>query len=177
MQYIVADFGCGWQKVKGSIGFDICHYNNDVVCDLFNSPLRDASVNKVVARQFVEHIDSQRFIRECWRVLKVGGIIHLETRNALYIFNILRALRNQETNPCPWHIQTFTSAELRNLLEKNGFQCVSIQFEVEREKSRLKQVILGLATHFPMLRINVIVVGIKRNRPFANYITELDRKT
>jgi predicted SAM-dependent methyltransferase len=169
-QKVTVDFGCGWLKHPDSIGVDVCHYNNDVVASAMQSPFREGSVDFVVAKQFLEHVDTQCFIRECWRILKKNGKLLLETPNALYIFKILRALRLQESNPYPEHIQTFSSAELRNLLERNGFRCLDIQFRPHKVNGFIKNLIDRIASLvFPMMKRDIQAIAMKDGRAFCEY--------
>lgn len=70
----------------------MCHPNLDVIdaatvdikCDLSNGviPLDDNSVNKIVSRDFVEHLyftDFINLLHECKRILKDGGSIDFIT--------------------------------------------------------------------------------------------------
>jgi len=136
---LIIDLGCGWLKysatpknpkarTKNVIGLDVCRYGNDVVASALSTPFKDSIADLVVCRQFLEHVDSISLIREVWRILKPNGKLLLETPNALYVFRILRALIHKESNPYPEHIQTFSSAELRNLLTRNGFAVLSVSY-------------------------------------------------
>lgn len=50
-------------------------------------PLPPASFDRIFSEHVIEHVsweDGVRFVRECWRVLKPGGRLHLETPDLRY---------------------------------------------------------------------------------------------
>lgn len=77
--------GCGkrWVKEPGDVFCDIRPFENvDVVCDLNKVPwqFEDNSFIHVSAIHLVEHLDSLiDFMNECWRILKPGGSLYIET--------------------------------------------------------------------------------------------------
>lgn len=125
---MILDVGCKWNKYLGAIGLDLKRYANDIVGDALRLPFRDCSAEKVVARQFLEHVDAQAFIRECWRVLEPQGELLIETPNALYLLKTLSVMAKRSFSPHPEHIQTFGDAELRQLLTRNGFGNVRLEY-------------------------------------------------
>ena len=194
---LIIDLGCGWLKFPSVVdwypnnrvpdgfdfpdaeilGVDVCNYNNDVVASALQTPFRDGVADVVVMRQIIEHVYSEGLVREAWRILKPNGKILLETPNALYIFKILRALRRQIANPHPEHIQTFTAAELKNLLLRNGFRCLQFSYYNVDVTSRntfwscIKKIIAFLVDKtFPMLDRDIRVTARKEcTAKFAQY--------
>jgi ubiquinone/menaquinone biosynthesis C-methylase UbiE len=77
----VIELGCGLRKAEGAIGLDINPRSDaDVLCDLEsgNLPLRDSSVDKVLACDVLEHVDNfVAVVEEIWRILKPGGILEV----------------------------------------------------------------------------------------------------
>lgn len=68
------NFGCGKNKLNGWI-------NHDIDCDI-RQPLKypNRCAEAIFAEHVVEHIsyhDAVLFFCECWRVLKVGGVIRI----------------------------------------------------------------------------------------------------
>lgn len=110
------------------IGIDVCRHSNDIIASALFSPIRPEVADIVVTRQFIEHVDTQSLVREIYRILKDKGKLLVETPNALFVKNIWRALRRIETIPYIDHIQIFTSAELTNLLTRNGFKGIKISY-------------------------------------------------
>jgi SAM-dependent methyltransferase len=71
-----------WQKKHKIIPYDIC---NDSI------PFKDDSVDAIYCSHVVEHIENehiQRMFRECYRVLKRGGVLRIATPDAEFIYNI-----------------------------------------------------------------------------------------
>lgn len=75
------NLGCGKQMMEGWINVDM-HFNDevqpDVTCDLriFPWSFESGEYSHIRCDNLVEHIDKcyfVDFIRECWRVLAVGG--------------------------------------------------------------------------------------------------------
>ena len=163
---------------KNVLGVDLCRYNNDIRACNMHLPFKDGIADAVTARQILEHVDTQSFIRETWRVLKPSGRLLIEVPNSLFIFRVLRALRNTEANPHLEHIQTFAAGELRNLLRRNGFNVLSISYyniEVGNPNllaSLVKKCIAFLCDHcFPMFDRGIQVVAEKDgNRKFEEYV-------
>jgi ubiquinone/menaquinone biosynthesis C-methylase UbiE len=84
-----------------------------VHADATSLPLSDASLDLVVSFETLEHVpDAPAMVRELRRVLKPGGQLVLSTPN--------RAFGPPELHRGnPFHIQEFTAAELRALLEQS----------------------------------------------------------
>lgn len=75
--------GCGSNYLKGWINVDLDAACADVHADL-RDPLShdDASVDFIFNEHFIEHLTRQEgilFLKECYRVLRPGGIIRLST--------------------------------------------------------------------------------------------------
>ena len=95
----VVDAGCGpgpFSKVFHESGYEVIPV--DVNPDRFNVPgltvlkgditkrfpLDDASVDAVVAGEVLEHMqEDYRFIRECARIVRPGGVVAFTTPNVL----------------------------------------------------------------------------------------------
>ena len=110
-----------------------------LVCDLARTiPLADHSVDLVVAGEIIEHIaHSRRFLAEIRRVLSPGGSLLLSTPNIVSLKYRLafllgripaHAARADYTYPAgdpanAWgHVRDYSFAELRRVLEGNGFR-------------------------------------------------------
>jgi predicted SAM-dependent methyltransferase len=78
---ITVDLGCGNRKLEGAISVDINPLRNpDIVHDLdvFPYPFESNSVDKVYMSHSLEHtVDVCKVVDEAWRMLKVGGILHV----------------------------------------------------------------------------------------------------
>ena len=108
-QLIMLDVGCGEAKNEGFIGMDKRKLPSvDIVHDAeqFPWPLSDESCAVVVMSHFVEHVKPWLqidLINECWRVLKMGGVLAINVPHALS-FGYLQ----DPTHCCPWNEATPT---------------------------------------------------------------------
>jgi len=81
------NLGCGVHKLEGYINIDISSKcKPDVVCDINKGlTFKNESIQEIKASHILEHIDDLIFVmNECWRVLKVGGILNIEVPNGEY---------------------------------------------------------------------------------------------
>jgi predicted SAM-dependent methyltransferase len=81
------NLGCGSLPLPGWINVDIARGPQvDVVWDLSKSlPFRDESCAVIYCEHMIEHLsrnDAKTFLRECFRVLREGGVIRLSTPDA-----------------------------------------------------------------------------------------------
>ncbi len=80
---LILGSGKNWPKQEGDVFVDIRPFPGvDVVLDL-NTPLwpfQDNSVDSISAIHLVEHLhDLVNFMNECWRILKPGCYLYIET--------------------------------------------------------------------------------------------------
>ena len=81
--FIILDFGCGRNKVKGSIGVDKVNLENvdvqhDLIC--FPYPFDSNSADKIYCRHVLEHFDADlrnKILGEMYRILKRGGQLEI----------------------------------------------------------------------------------------------------
>ena len=107
-----ANLGCGNQTCPGWLNIDIvCTGPGVVVHDLSTGiPLPDASCEVVYHSHVLEHLkraDAQFFMRECFRVLKPGGILRvavpdLEQICRQYLLTLDRALAKETHAACDY---------------------------------------------------------------------------
>lgn len=89
--------------------------------NLTELPLPDASVDVVVNFQVIEHLwDQGRFIRECARVLRRGGLLLVSTPNRITFSP------GRDTPVNPFHTRELNADELTELLVEGGFSGVSM---------------------------------------------------
>ena len=72
---MILDLGCGPNKTEGAIGIDIYPFEGvDYVRDLNRGlPFSDSTVDTIIARQILEHLEGSDFmfvVNEMWRVSK-----------------------------------------------------------------------------------------------------------
>jgi SAM-dependent methyltransferase len=93
-----------------------------VVADVRELPFDDASFDKAVAADLVEHLDEQTFramLRELKRVLVAGGTFTLYTPNPKHVIERLKA-RDLILAQNPTHIGLRDAATLERLLREEG---------------------------------------------------------
>jgi O-antigen chain-terminating methyltransferase len=94
-----------------------------------------ASLDGIFSSQVVEHFAPEylrRVIAECFRVLRPGAVLLLETINPLSLFALSRIYFLDPTHQRPLHPEY-----LRYLLESSGFVGVEILFGAEPEGEKL----------------------------------------
>lgn len=100
------NLGCGNKYMDGFVNVDMNdEVKCDVVCDLENDifPWADNSVEYINAEMILEHIwKRDRFMNECWRVLKPGCQMFITVPPAGTV-----AYYKDPTHISPWIPQTF----------------------------------------------------------------------
>jgi len=107
--------------IKPSLGVvyvDINPPNSDIgdalwiVADAHHLPFRDGVADRVYAIHVIEHLEEPMlFLRECYRVLKKGGMVMIVTPN----FMSVNALAD------PDHKHVFNFFKLRKMMREAGF--------------------------------------------------------
>ncbi len=130
------DYRQGWinvelnKKLKADLYFDLRK----------DFPLEKASFDYVLAQDILEHFtkeDAKRFIKECYRVLKVGGVLELRFPNILQIISQFRKdtevlikflYGNTEVaGELGSHKFGYTEKTIRKLLKESDFWVESIE--------------------------------------------------
>jgi len=106
-------------------------------------PIDDNSVDGIIASHFFEHLDLQQSIltlKDCWRVLKVGGVIRASTPDPEMFYKKTIAGDDNWGEPNNWgvgnfmkealcyheHRQLLTAYSLLSLLYVGGFTNVQV---------------------------------------------------
>lgn len=85
--------------------------------NLIELPLPDADVDVVVNFQVIEHLwDQARFVGECARVLRPGGVLLMSTPNRITFSP------GRDTPINPFHTRELNAVELSELLTDAGFR-------------------------------------------------------
>jgi SAM-dependent methyltransferase len=128
---VIYDLGCGYNKYPNSIGVDAMPKEGvDVVADIENlrGIVQDEVADVVVLSNVIEHGNSIAIVKEAHRILKVGGLLYVETPNAYDAERVIRGVLQGRTYVESGHVQVFGSTELTNLLVICGFELVNRGF-------------------------------------------------
>jgi len=141
---IKLNLGSGNDYREGWVNVDIAgDYKVDVVADLSEQfPFADNSVDEILASDILEHFikeDGEKFLRECYRILKVDGVLTIRTHNIFQIFQQFRDDpevlihflygNTEETGTFGAHKYAYTEASIQKLLQKIGFRILSVEKE------------------------------------------------
>jgi SAM-dependent methyltransferase len=92
-----------------------------VRANLVALPVRDGGCDAVVSLQVIEHLwEQERFLRECFRVLRPGGALMLSTPNRLTFSP------GRDTPLNPFHTRELSAAELAGIVRDAGFADVEV---------------------------------------------------
>ncbi len=131
------NIGCGNAYKPGFINVDPAHDSiADERWDLFDIPLNDGSVDLIEADHILEFhdiINARYLLAECWRVLKPGGELVIETPNLIEIFKRAKKAQGDEFialvtelfgsgTKGSHHGVVFKDRELESILISSGFE-------------------------------------------------------
>ncbi|MFC1904357.1 class I SAM-dependent methyltransferase [Chloroflexota bacterium] len=159
----VLDVGCGQGVILSRLksegrelyGFDIAPAavrlaktmntdRNFFAADAQNMPLKSNTFDCIVCTELIEHIEGDRAVRECYRVLKPNGVALFTAPNKSGAGNGYQAA----------HVHSFTFKSFASFLEQAGFE-----------------VICGykLGLYIPILShlLEVASLALRRNLPLA----------
>ena len=130
----VLEVACGSGQALGYLNrisktFEACDYSEDLLaiarrhygnsiklqrCDAADMPYTDHSKDVIILFEAIYYLpDAEKFVRECKRLLRIGGKVLIATANKdLYDFN-----------PSPHSYRYYGAVELRDLFSKHGFKC------------------------------------------------------
>ncbi len=97
-----------------------------------------ASLDGIFSSQVIEHFQPdylRRVISECFRVLRPGALLLLETINPLSVFALSRIYFLDPTHRSPLHPEY-----MRYLLENSGFSAVEILYGAEPQAEKLEAI-------------------------------------
>lgn len=129
--------GCGNVRLPGFTGVDIRPLPGVTVCPVDRlDPFLDNTADLIYASHVLEHFrrrDTQRVLREWYRVLKVGGTLRLsvpdfdacvEAYDGKNLALLLGHLVGGQEYPENIHYMIFDFAYLSALLSEVGFRCI-----------------------------------------------------
>ncbi len=150
----ILDVGCGRNKRPGAIGVDC---NSDTAADALADinggrlPFRDGVFDRVELIHVIEHVENVvQTIEELHRVLKPGGVLHMETPHYTDFSSFCDPTHR-------WHLNSFS---FRYFTEEGGFSYYS------RSRFRQKSLHVKLLNLWKMLGFEFLV---NRSRPFRKF--------
>ncbi len=182
----VLDLGCGWgtfewtlaPRVEAIVGLDfsarsieMCRKRLEateldnvrfVQADAGDTGLEADAFDVVIAADLFEHLypdDSERVVREAWRVLKRGGRFSIWTPHRGHVLEILKN-NHVLLKPDPTHVDYKSMERLRAMLEGAGF-VIEKAYYAESHLPGLSTLERGLMAFVPMLRRRIAVLGRK----------------
>lgn len=138
------NLGSGTDYIPGWINVDIeKKFPSDITADLRSKfPFDDDSIDELKAQDILEHFtkeEGEQFLRECYRVLKLNGVITIRTHNIYKIYKQFKADPwvmihfiygdTKETGIFGAHKYAYTENMLRFILRKTGFEFISYTME------------------------------------------------
>jgi SAM-dependent methyltransferase len=109
---IIVDLGAGGRRIAPHVKTvdAVAGPDTDFACDVARTPFADASVDCVIATGLLEHVpDDHEVLREIHRVLRMGGIVHIE---APFL---------QQFHADPIDYRRYTESGLAEILRRHGF--------------------------------------------------------
>jgi 2-polyprenyl-3-methyl-5-hydroxy-6-metoxy-1,4-benzoquinol methylase len=119
----------GWEVSGVEISQRGMNYaRNRLALDVFPGPLEKAGLpqnhfDAVTAFYVIEHLpDPVSFVKECYRILKVGGLLLVRYPHTTPIKNLLRLLGiENRLYDLPAHLSDFSPITIQRLLKRVGF--------------------------------------------------------
>lgn len=134
-------------------------------------PFSDSTFDAIVAGDIIEHVfDVDIFFKECYRVLKNGGLLIITTPNLAALQDRIRFLFGyspKQIQPChefyKLHIRPFTLKLLCKTYEDYGFKILNYtsNYVIWKNKKRYLIYSRWLAKIFPSLGRSIIICGRK----------------
>jgi SAM-dependent methyltransferase len=128
----VLDVGCGYGyilsglqaqhsdlygiDVKKRLMEEVKHWikgGNFCLGDAINIPFQSNTFDYLICTEVLEHIEGNGAVKECYRVLKPGGVALITVPNG------------KKHSGNPEHVRLFTFESVSNLLEETGFEIIS----------------------------------------------------
>lgn len=140
---VILDIACGNGWFSGILhkhGFfilsiDISHeaiYNakrnfpgpNYIIASALKIPLKNSSISTVVSLETIEHLNNGIiFLKEVYRILKIGGRLLLSTPNGGSLYHrIYEASTGKKCIVCKYHFYEYNEWELTNILKNLNFK-------------------------------------------------------
>jgi len=124
----------GWVVTGVDPNRGLCRYaKSELYLNVFPSSLEKVdipahSVDVVLMMHVIEHLTDPKESLSCvYKILKPGGLLVLETpRYDTWLFRCLG--KRERSIRCDGHIYFFTSASLKELARRNGFEVVRLDY-------------------------------------------------
>jgi hypothetical protein len=137
------NIGCGYRHLKGYVNIDADMDSvADLVMEAHDLQPDSSTVDEIMATQLIEHLGffkGKYFLSECFRVLRPGGLLTLETPDVERTFEVfLAGTREAREASLSWvhgsesrgmrHLFCFPADLLRELAVETGFRVQSEEF-------------------------------------------------
>lgn len=153
----ILNIGCGY-SLEGTDRIDFMKTSATTkVCDVEKGlPYKNDTFDEIICYRVLEHLRNLKiFIDECFRVLKKGGKMCLQTDNAGFIIYHVKNDHNlyverykdkfytkdQPSNDHHYHL--FVPSHLKYLFQMAGFQEMKISY-IQRQNNKIKRIFLNL---------------------------------
>jgi predicted SAM-dependent methyltransferase len=141
----------GWKRREGILNLDIRPLPNvDIVADARKIPLEDRGLDKIIAREVIEHFSRDEILpllKEWNRVLRMGGTMEIQTPDGERVLDNWRkmppgriwgALYGAQKNKEDLHKMLFTIESIKEYLVRTGFRIDRTKRFVLRDIPRMK---------------------------------------
>ena len=125
---MILNLGAGQRRMNGALNVDVTLYPGvDRVVDLniLSWPWKDNSIDKIYMIHSLEHFkDTKSILNECHRILKKGGILHLEVPHP----------SNIAAQGCLGHYRTFSYNTFNDYLGRKFYLMGDRYFRTVRQE-------------------------------------------
>ncbi|MFQ5964068.1 MAG: class I SAM-dependent methyltransferase [Candidatus Scalinduaceae bacterium] len=130
-------------------------------------PEFDRAFDVIFAGEVIEHLfDETKFIKWCYKILKLDGLIVITVPNLAFSVNRLQLLfgKMPRFGYAPYHYHIYTKEILQGIIKKENFKilkCSSTHILFSTRRNKFGRIFELLGDVFPSLGANLIVFAKK----------------